>query len=376
MAVYKIFPEKDTFLFTEVPTGNAGYDEMIEIGSYPIQEVGQTTRTLLQFKQKEITNVINNKIGSTNSAIWSASIDLFVASAYEIPASHSIECFPAAQYWDGGVGKYADDINTGSADHSGVSWRFTKAQSKIPWLLQGAFVTNTTGSYNTQYPGGGVWYTGSAGLITATSQSFETNDDLDVNIDVTNGVKLHYSGTLNNYGFLLKFEDGIEFTTSASMRTKYYSANTNTIYPPSLTFTWDDQNYVTGSLNVLSDPTAHIKITNNTGRYPDVGKQRFRLLSRPKYPTRTFTTGSIYRTNYALNSKSLYALKDEFTEDLVIPFNSTYTKISCDATGPYFDLYMDGLQPERYYRILVRTEIDGTTCTFDDANVFKVVRNA
>ena len=68
-------------------------------------------------------------------------------------------------------------------------------------------------------------------------------------MDVTDAVKLHYSGTLANNGFILKFEDGIEFNTSASIRTKYYSANTNTIYPPALTFTWDDQNYVTGSLN-------------------------------------------------------------------------------------------------------------------------------
>ena len=64
MAVYKIFPDKDTFLFTEVPTGNAGYDEMIELGAYPIQEVGQTQRALLHFKDSEITNIINNKIGS------------------------------------------------------------------------------------------------------------------------------------------------------------------------------------------------------------------------------------------------------------------------------------------------------------------------
>ena len=62
MAVYKIFPDKDAFIFTEVATGNSGYDEMIEIGSYPIQEVGQTTRTLIHFKDAEITSVVNNKI--------------------------------------------------------------------------------------------------------------------------------------------------------------------------------------------------------------------------------------------------------------------------------------------------------------------------
>ena len=57
MAVYKIFPDKDSFIFTEVSTANAGYDEMIEIGGYPIQEIGQTARTLIHFKNTEIQSV-------------------------------------------------------------------------------------------------------------------------------------------------------------------------------------------------------------------------------------------------------------------------------------------------------------------------------
>jgi hypothetical protein len=36
---------------------------------------------------------------------------------------------------------------------------------------------------------------------------------------------------------------------------------------------------------------------------------------------------------------------------------------------------MNGIQPERHYRVLVKTEIDGTTVVYDGANVFKVVRN-
>ena len=43
---------------------------------------------------------------------------------------------------------------------------------------------------------------------------------------------------------------------------------------------------------------------------------------------------------------------------MVVPFDSKFTKVSCDSTGPYFDVYMDGLQPERYYRILVKSELD------------------
>ena len=112
------------------------------------------------------------------------------------------------------------------------------------------------------------------------------------------------------------------------------------------------------------------------------GAQPFLAVTTQKDFITTFDTDLVFgsadptETNYALNSGSVYALKDEYTEELVIPFNERYTKVSCDSTGPYFDLYLDGLQPERYYRILVRSIIDGTTCTFDDANVFKVVRNA
>jgi hypothetical protein len=36
---------------------------------------------------------------------------------------------------------------------------------------------------------------------------------------------------------------------------------------------------------------------------------------------------------------------------------------------------MDGLQPERYYRVLIKTEIDGSTVVVDNSDTFKVVRN-
>lgn len=208
---------------------------MIEIGGYPIQEIGQTARTLIHFKNTEIQSVVNNKIGSNN---WSASIEMFIASAYETPVSHSIECFPVSMYWDGGIGKYGDDINTGSADQSGVSWQFTKTNAQTPWKTSPSFDAYTTGSHNTRYPGGGNWYTGSNGINLKSSQSYETNDDVDVFMDVSNAVHMHYSGTLANNGFILKFHDSIEFNLSSSVRHKFFSANTNTIYPPSLTFTW------------------------------------------------------------------------------------------------------------------------------------------
>ena len=60
---------------------------------------------------------------------------------------------------------------------------------------------------------------------------------------------------------------------------------------------------------------------------------------------------------------------------MVFDYDTTFTKISADNTSNYFDIYMDGLQPERYYRLLIKTEIDGTTTIVDNDQIFKVVRN-
>ena len=118
-----------------------------------------------------------------------------------------------------------------------------------------------------------------------------------------------------------------------------------------------------------------LTLTNNKGNYTDEGKQRFRLNVRPKYPTRQFVTGSAYLTNYILPEESYWGLRDENTEEMVVDFDTTFTKISADNTGSFFDVYMNGLQPERHYRLLVKTVVAGTTVVHDGGNVFKIVRN-
>jgi len=56
MAIYRIFPEKDSFIYTDQLTGNAGKDEILEIGGYPsaIDGTGETSRILLKFADSEI----------------------------------------------------------------------------------------------------------------------------------------------------------------------------------------------------------------------------------------------------------------------------------------------------------------------------------
>ena len=61
------------------------------------------------------------------------------------------------------------------------------------------------------------------------------------------------------------------------------------------------------------------------------------------------------------------------TNEFVINFDDLYTQISSDSEGNYFDIYMNGLEPERYYSVLIKTKIDGATLIFDDENYFKVI---
>jgi len=369
MAVYRIFPEKDTFIFTEAPTGNAGKDEIVEIGGYTdITGEGETSRILIQYSNSEIKDVITNKIAG---GVYSASLHLYLADAYAVPVNYDLYAYPVYGTWDNGVGKFGDTpVNT-----TGASWQYKSAGQAGAWTTVG-FVANTTGSYKSgSTAGGGNWYTGSNGVNLEFTQSHALNSTNDVDINVTKAIQLFDAGTISNNGFILKLPDNLEYNTTASIRLKYFGADTNTIYPPFLELKWDDSTYNTGSLSILSNSISTINLTNNKGSYPDIGKQRFRLSARPKYPVRSFTTSSIYLTNYALPSASYWGLRDENTEEMVVDFNTQFTKISCDSNGAFFDVYMDGLQPERYYRILIKTVLDQSTTVVDNQNIFKVVRN-
>ncbi len=76
---------------------------------------------------------------------------------------------------------------------------------------------------------------------------------------------------------------------------------------------------------------------------------------------------------YYLPTSSYYAIKDLETNEFVINFDTQYTQISSDSEGNYFDIYMSGLEPERYYSVLIKTIIDGSTLIIDDENYFKVI---
>ena len=107
----------------------------------------------------------------------------------------------------------------------------------------------------------------------------------------------------------------------------------------------------------------------------DSDKVRFRLSARPKYPTRAFVTSSIYLTEFRLPSSSYYGIQDETTGEMIVDFDTSFTKVSADNTSNYFDFYMNSLEPERYYRLLVKTTLNDSTIVIDNKNIFKVTKH-
>ena len=367
MAIYRLYPEADTFITTFKSESNAGLDEIVEIGGFPNKTIlGETSRILVKFKNTEIQSTLNNIADIS----FSASLNYSIADATELAESVPIYAWPLAESFTKGVGKIDDT----PVDRSGATWKHRDKNRSNAWQVS-VFATNATGSYSGSLLGGGVWFTGSNNIDLESTSSITSIDKKDIDINVTKAVKLYFSSSITNNGFILKLDDSLEFSTTSSLKLKYFSKNTNTIYRPYLEFKWDESSFVTGSNSVITTDKATIGINNNSGEYTNNGKKRFRITSKPKYPTRTFTTSSIYKTNFALPSSSTYAIQDEFTKENIIDFDPTFTKISCDSNGSFFDLYLTNFEPERYYRILISSSLDGSDVIVDNDNIFKVIKH-
>ena len=234
--------------------------------------------------------------------------------------------------------------------------------------------------------GGGNWYTGSnVGLDVTQSRVFSYGQGIDIDVDVTDTVKTWYTYSLAsntkgfpNDGFLVKQSSSKEFVDDKNQEAtfRYFSVDTNTIYPPALNLKWNDYNFATGSniQKVLSTQESFINIYNNAGTYYSESVARMRIAAIPKYPDVVFQTASLYTTNYYLPyTSSFYALKDTDTNEYVVPFDDIYTKISADDISSYFDVYMAGLEPERNYTILIKSTVGGTVKVFDEDIMFKVI---
>jgi len=264
----------------------------------------------------------------------------FFASGSSIQSSGSIDNFSISS---------VDHDTTGSAFHDTI-W---EAHHK----------TNS---------GGGTWFTSSFSAGTHYTQSFtKATNNLDV--PVTEYVNEWINGTRANNGFIIKKSKVDENSTTKFGSIKFFSSDTHTIYPPVLETRWDDSSFVTGSLEALTGDDIILYVKNLQQEYKESSKGKIRVFGRERYPTRTFSSTPLKTVKY-LPSTTYYSVVDSQTEQVIIPFDTNYTKLSCDANGNYFNFWFNGLQPERFYKFCFRVDQGNNIRYYDDNFFFKVVR--
>jgi hypothetical protein len=94
--------------------------------------------------------------------------------------------------------------------------------------------------------------------------SFGLRSPKDIEAKVTNIVDAWIGESIPNYGFIVKLTGSQEFNPSQFVQPifKYYSVDTNTIYPPTLEFRWRDYSTVlTGSASGSIVTTSNLKIS-------------------------------------------------------------------------------------------------------------------
>ena len=382
MAYYSIFPEKDSTLYSNPDrlTMNTGNDEILEL----VKEKGinnsiyYPSRIVIQFKDEDIKDIFETKIIGTSS--YSSSLELFSAKHENLASQHLIEVFPLSESWDEGTGRYSNFPS--SSD--GCSWTFKDNSTNKSLWPTSSFNSNTTGSIDTTnglIAGGGSWYNNDD---FKSSQKFNQVNSIDLNLNVTNIVakfsssignpSLSYPNGIPNNGFILKNDDNTELLTSSSKGIlSFFSTDTHTICPPKLTFKWDDSEHGFNA-SAKNKGELNVSLYRNKKEYNQNDEALIRLHVRDKYPTRQFTSSSNYLQPGYFTTSSYYSIRDAHTEEEIIPFDDNFTKLSADNEGMYFKLYMKGLQPERYYRILFKHINNDGTEIFDNNYHFKVIR--
>ena len=179
-------------------------------------------------------------------------------------------------------------------------------------------------------------------------------------------------GTRTNNGLIIKKSNNDEGSETKFGSIKFFSTDTHTIYPPVLETRWDDSTFVTGSLDALTGDDSILYIKNLSTEYKESSKTKIRVFGRERYPSRSFSSTPLKTIKY-LPSTTYFSVVDSQTEQVIIPFDTNYTKLSCDANGNYFNFWFNALQPERFYQFEFRVDRSGDQ-QYLDGFIFKVVR--
>jgi len=385
--MFRIFyAEKDATLYESSPDYNTGLDEILEIGKRLGTDGStlQKSRSVVKFDMSEIRSTLSKYSVDLNDCKFL--LQLYTTNAKNLPAEYTISANILAQDWINGTGfQDADPIII-----NGITWNYPSTGSM--WISSSQQIqVNSSSLYISGSGLGGSWlYQSGSGLFNQSffNQSFFSQPGLgnsedfsyrptDLNIDVTDAVKLWISGSggrlIDNNGFLLRFSDADELNDLITGYIRFFSRETNTIYVPKLTMYWDNSTFTTGSLTAV-DLESYSAYTGVKPQYKDTEIAKIRLFCRDKFPRKSPTNLFPYQTVKYLPDTTYYTVLDAATDEVIIPYDNIYNKVSCDSTSNFIYVDMNGFMPERYYRLEFKI-VDGFTEQYiTDSVYFKVVR--
>lgn len=354
MAILKIRPDQDTFITSNSlgESASFGGDEILELGACSREGSAGLSRILLYFPYV--------RLPEHSDAV--VTLNLKCASAENLPSTYTVTASRPSQHWVDGTGHVQD----------------------IPGVYNGA-----TWEQPNPFSAPDIWWEGGEGggnraavidnpPLSDCFQHFSRNDESkDISIEVSS---LYPNMYLNRNGILLKFASKVtddasdEELEELGTRLSFFSRETHTIYAPYLEVAYDDSiNEASSSLENLDGV---IVGTRNLKEHYYLDEQvRIDLSVKPEFPVRVFSTSSLYRDlDEALPEDTLWGIRDEYTGEMVVPFNYVGTKISYDINN-FIILNTSLLEPERYYRLLIKGPSSGGQRILDTKNIFRIVRN-
>ena len=372
-----LYPSHDATIYESKPYQNTGDDPylvidkqriaaVIDSASVTSQYFNYCSRGLIKFNISDIISRQLNGSISINSFRQSY-LTLYNRSIEKLPGTVDLEVGALTlsgsqgipnEIWDPGIGRYDTPI-TSSA---GITWK-TKGKPSLGsqnFWHTGSYNLPVTGSWCTT-PGGGTWISNS---VVTSSYDYTT---MHLNVNVSSIVESWISGSYQNQGFIIKRTATDEFSSESLGRFEFYSRDTNTVYSPTLRFSWDNSVYDTGSFEVYNlngirtEANCVVWFEDLKTTYHPNSIVRFRPRIRDKFPIRTFTTRSLYDQQLVFPHTTEYAIYDSFSGREIMPFGSA-SRISVSGSyGSYFDIEMSSLQEQCYYDIYLK--IDWTNST-------------
>jgi len=338
---------------------NTGQDEILELKKvFFNRDFHYPTRVLIQFDTDEIESFISSSNVHTKDSSYKLNLRLWETKGTSgLSETYKIAAYPLSQSWSEGVGKESDRPKT----TDGVSWK------------------------NRQYPAGGAevtWATAGGSYIASdeVTQSFSAESP-DINMDVTSIMKKWFSDTNKNYGFLLRLSGSRETSTGSFEDLKFFSRQTNTIYSPKIELKWDDHLPATGSntgsmtaLDLTGKVENYLYPIHVREAYKETEQVKFRFGARKRYINKSFTTSvQTVSGSYFAEGSASYSIIDMATNETMVPF-SAYTTMSCDTTSPYFMQDLNGFEPNRAYKIMIKVNHDDDQKIIYDDNFEFILR--